>query len=529
MRISQWCSPILILIMAICFPLTIALNRNPLVILISFDGFKFELLNETMVPHIYKWANRGTWFVNGVQSQHVTYTNPNHMSIVTGLFEESHGIVSNLFYDTKENLLFDYFNYTKRVSKESTLEEHWYLGEPLWLTNERGGSQRRSASYDWPLSDANYPSPPHKPTFVRSWSQKGNLTTWMDDVDQIVEQFTKEKDPINFVSWYIAEPDSVLHSNGFYNGAFQRKITELDKLFDYFLAKIEDLDLDSYLNIILTADHGHAEIKSFKSILCLRDYVLGDGFEMGDHMVYPKDEAHGREVFANLTRAVTDGYDVEILWKKDIPEMWHYSNSSRVGQIVINPKIGSSTSFSCNKTIMEALFGPNGTKVFNSSTHGMDPRQKDMRALLVMNGPAFVNEKKIFEIPQNIDLYPLVCHILGVTAAPNNGSLNIVGQSLKKLDNFMNRSAIFDMFTDTLGFFVIVLPSICIVFLFFIYGCRHTVMKDDPNWSRPDVVRGYSRLAIGVEEGESVRMERRGFTEPHKGALLDELSSEDEL
>lgn len=60
---------------------------------------------------------------------------------------------------------------------------------------------------------------------------------------------------------YIAEPDHTLHTNGFFNGALKAKVTELDQLFRYFLGKLEDRHLNEQLNVILTADHGHAEVR----------------------------------------------------------------------------------------------------------------------------------------------------------------------------------------------------------------------------------------------------------------------------
>ena len=72
--------------------------------------------------------------------QYVTYTAPNHMSIMTGLREDSHGIVSNYFYDpaTKEQCVrlamfseiilssFDLFNMTYAPGAvNKSLVPHW--------------------------------------------------------------------------------------------------------------------------------------------------------------------------------------------------------------------------------------------------------------------------------------------------------------------------------------------------------------------------------------------------------------------
>lgn len=49
----------------------------------------------------------------------------------------------------------------------NSLSGHFYNGEPIWLTNERGGYGRRSATMYWPTGSGHWPSAPHKPTLYR--------------------------------------------------------------------------------------------------------------------------------------------------------------------------------------------------------------------------------------------------------------------------------------------------------------------------------------------------------------------------
>ena len=53
-----------------------------------------------------------------------------------------------------------------------------------------------------------------------------------------------------------------------------------------------------------------------------------------------------------------------------------------------------------------------------------------MHTIFIASGPAFRKNVKIKEF-QNIDLYELMCHILDIKAAPNNGSLHRARQILK--------------------------------------------------------------------------------------------------
>ena len=57
--------------------------------------------------------------------------------------------------------------------------------------------------------------------------------------------------------------------------------------------------------------------------------------------------------------------------------------------------------------------------------HGYNNSFPEMQAYLVAHGPAF---KKGYVIPENavfnnLDVYPLLCHLLGIQARPNNGTL----------------------------------------------------------------------------------------------------------
>ena len=59
---------------------------------------------------------------------------------------------------------------------------------------------------------------------------------------------------------YVDQPDAILHKYGFNTGHFKRIMTELDTLFKYFLTRMTKAGLTDRVNIILTADHGHAEV-----------------------------------------------------------------------------------------------------------------------------------------------------------------------------------------------------------------------------------------------------------------------------
>ncbi|VDM81671.1 unnamed protein product [Strongylus vulgaris] len=93
----------------------------------------------------------------------------------------------------------------------------------------------------------------------RAWTDIRSLDEWEKDVDTIIELFTDAEKPVNFVAWYVAEPDHTLHHNGYYNGEYEKTLSRLDNLFGYFLSRLDDSGFADEINVILTADHGHIQ------------------------------------------------------------------------------------------------------------------------------------------------------------------------------------------------------------------------------------------------------------------------------
>lgn len=114
-------------------------QRPPLLVL-SFDGFRFNYLNRTYInnegveelaaPNINRLARCGVWASSGMMTAFPSLTFPNHYSIVTGLYPETHGIVGNSFYDPDLGASFS-------LSSPQQTNPIWWKGEPLWYTAKR--------------------------------------------------------------------------------------------------------------------------------------------------------------------------------------------------------------------------------------------------------------------------------------------------------------------------------------------------------------------------------------------------------
>ena len=137
----------LLLIALVSFPvLTFSQEKKePIVILISLDGFRYDYVER------FKPENLGRFISEGVAAESMmpsfpSKTFPNHYTIATGLKPEHHGLVDNSFYDPKKDL-------TYGIGKKEIVQDGtWYGGTPLWVLAEQ--NNMIAASYFFVGSEA---------------------------------------------------------------------------------------------------------------------------------------------------------------------------------------------------------------------------------------------------------------------------------------------------------------------------------------------------------------------------------------
>ena len=99
-----------------------------------------------------------------------------------------------------------------------------------------------------------------------------------------------------------------------------------------------------------------------------------------------------------------------------MPAYLHYGSNARIGDVVVLPDVG-----------WLYTDGP----VRAGGSHGYDNTASDMLVGFRAIGPDF---KAGFTKPnkfRNVDVYPLVAHLLGVVPAPCDGNLNEVLDMLR--------------------------------------------------------------------------------------------------
>ena len=74
-------------------------DNQSLLILVIFDGFRYDYLEKTSLPNFERLVQNGAKPVSVVPA-FTTKTFPGHHTIATGLYQESHGIIGKFIIET---------------------------------------------------------------------------------------------------------------------------------------------------------------------------------------------------------------------------------------------------------------------------------------------------------------------------------------------------------------------------------------------------------------------------------------------
>lgn len=394
---------------ALLSPPTTSLNNGthpfkPTVIMISLDGFRSDYLDLGLTPNLKRIVDEGSRAKYMIPS-FPTITFPNHYTLATGLYPDSHGIVGNTFFDKGLNRTFNY------KSHASSLEPEWWGGEPIWTSVELQG--QRSAVHMWPGSEV-----PHQnkmSSYLQPYNKKFKLE---DKVDQLLGWLDLEVDERpTFLAAYIFDVDTAGHDFGPNSTQTREAIIKVDRALGMLLDGIHQRHLDAIINVVVVSDHGMAEVVS-DQIIYLDDYV--DMNLIASHHVFP---------YAGLTPKHDD--DTELIFKvlknssrlvshwdvyraAELPTKFRYGTNPRVPPIFGIQEAG--WAFSTRKVYPQ--FEP-----FNhiQGLHGFDNFHPAMRATFIAKGPAFRKRATLEPFP-NIEVYNLICRLLGLHPSKNNGT-----------------------------------------------------------------------------------------------------------
>ncbi len=359
----------------------------PIVLLVSFDGFRADYLDRYDLPNFQRFMREGVR-AQGLIPVFPSLTFPNHYSILTGLYPEHHGIVGNLFYDPDREEVFNH----------ARTDGTWYRGDPIWLVAESQGMV--TACHSWPGCAADIKK--SRPTF---WNSYENGVTNDARVDQVLSwlQLPENQRP-HFLMLYMNDLDDAGHQFGPDSSEIQAAAQKIDQELGRLLNKLDTLATRHSTYVIVVSDHGmeHSELKNF---LWMDDLELDrKNFEWTGslgaygslHVIRGKDNPIA--IRNHINSRLKHG---RAFLREDVPPSLHYRNDPRIGDVVIlmdQPHL----------IIWRAY-----ESAITRGEHGWNPSDPRMHGIFLMRGP---HTKRGARIPafQNVDIYPFLAELLNL-------------------------------------------------------------------------------------------------------------------
>lgn len=382
-----------------------SLSKHPLVLIVSFDGFRHNYLNSELTPVLYKLRSEGA-YSDYMVNIFPTKTYPNHHSIVTGLYAEDHDVLDNKMFDATTNTNVGYSQ--KMFVKDGV----W----PLTILNEYNGAGRHSGSMMWPGSDYAYNgiNLTYNHFFERNVS-------WTDRVDEVVGWFLKKDKPANLVTLYFDEPDSSGHMTGANSEAVKVQVRRCDNITNYLLKQLDKFNLSEKMNLFFMSDHGMTSVQvrhliDLTKIIDKDDVTFGGGSPTLE--IFP---VKGKEdkVYETLSKAANDQKTFQVYKKENIPNRWRYKKSHRAPPMLAVANLTFAFQDLWRDFEWFAEYNLSVTVDSLVGLHGYDNNEPDMWPFFLASGPLIRKNTKVSPPFQNVDLYELWCYMLKLGRAPN--------------------------------------------------------------------------------------------------------------
>jgi len=375
------------------------------VILVSLDGFRYDYPAKYGAPHIQSMATEGASAPDGMLPSYPSLTFPNHLSLVTGLYPEHHGIVANSFYDPARDETYVY------TQSKTNGDGTWYSGTPLWSLAEQQGM--RSACLFWPGSEAEIAG--KRPSFYLKFDNK------LDDkkrVEQVLAWLAlpPEQRP-HFITLYYANVDHEGHEHGPDSDEVRAAVHHVDEMIGDLQAGIAASKLP--VDLIVIADHGMVALKG--DPIDLSTFADLSGAHTEGSLIYAKDEAQAAKIYEQFKAHPDPRFSV--YRRADVPKDLHYDSNPREGDPVVVPN-GPYT--------LRTKPVPPGSAMGGTlrGNHGFDPlTMPEMKAIFFADGPD-IKPSVTLQPFRNVAVYPFITQLLGLTAPPVDGDVRVLGRTI---------------------------------------------------------------------------------------------------
>ncbi|KAI5094369.1 ectonucleotide pyrophosphatase/phosphodiesterase family member 1 isoform X1, partial [Silurus meridionalis] len=379
---------------------------KPPLILISMDGFRAEYLTffGGLLPTISKLIKCGT-STKYMRSAYPTKTFPNHYTIVTGLYPESHGVVDNKMYDVTKNRSFT-------LKGDEKFNPFWYSGEPVWLTAMN--NQLKSGTFFWPGSDVAIQG--QYPNFHKKYNRSIPFEKRVMTIFEWLNLPQRERPDL--YTLYLEEPDRSGHEYGPKSSEVIKALLRVDRILQLVMDGLKQRKLLKCVNLVLLSDHGMEEASCEKAA-----YVSSYQDDVDDFIVIQGPAARIRpkripedfftcrsKTYVCMCVCVAQDQPMKPYLKEHLPKRLHFANNVRIERAHLYMK-----------SQWQAALKPSEIKYCKGGFHGSDNTFTSMQAIFIGYGPGIKSSTTVAPF-ENIEVYNLLCDLLEIPPAPNNGT-----------------------------------------------------------------------------------------------------------
>lgn len=447
------------LLSALCLLLTNEISAGKKLIVLSIDGLRWDYITDP------KLELKGIWKIieNGVRAQYVnpvypTLSYPNWYSIVTGLYPESHGIVSNIMYDNETGK-----SCVMMPGRGSTDPHWWNRAEPIWVTAEKEG--KNAAMYWWAGCEVEIRGV-HPMICERHRYGPGTedeKADYFERIDDIMEMFKPSHvDRLSLVLMYYGAVDYAGHYFGPRTSETRRALLDIDEILLRMIKEVEKAGLQEEVSIMVVSGHGMTDVRQRTTqYIDLEKFATSIKYQVsyGSTTMLVAQDGTTDELYTDLKEAKING--ITVYKKEEIPDWYHLKNSSMVGDIFIKAEKGYYLKALNDST---KRIGKYPDQYYGD--HGYDPDEvDDMRTIFFVSGPGF-RKGHVSKPMSNVDLYNMMCYALHIDPLPNNGSVEILKEVLDNQDEFhlVSNSASILMQSISFSLFFFVYLFLCFSF-----------------------------------------------------------------
>ncbi|MGH0131109.1 UNVERIFIED_CONTAM: hypothetical protein FKN15_009751 [Acipenser sinensis] len=401
-----------------------------------------------------------------------------------GLYPESHGIVDNHMYDVTRNATFS-------LKVKEKFNPSWYQGQPIWLTAKY--HNLKSGTFFWPGSDVaineTYPdiyqiynrsipfeeristllkwlSLPSEERSIPFEERISTLLKWLSlpseersiPFEERISTLLKwlslpsEERP-DMITLYLEEPDSSGHRFGPVSSAVIQALIRVDKMVAMLMDGLKQRNLHNCVNLVLLSDH-----VDYEGIVKNLSLWVGCMAGLQSEKKQSADGTHfgGQRVFVFAAPESAQGCSGLAAWRA-----YRVKRSSRLTAHILEDSMCSSSPLQSQRRGGSGEVDYEGiVKNLSCKTPGqnfkpymkqhlpkrfhfarniriepvhfyMNSQWQAAQTIFIGHGPGITSKNKV-EPFENIEVYNLLCDLLNITPAPNNGTHGSLNHILKR-------------------------------------------------------------------------------------------------